>query len=131
MKNCKILIIDDDEDDIGLLSEALTQAGVDQLHYVYTAMQAFIYLEEVAADCLPKLIITDLYLPGITGAEFLQDLKKMDKYRNIHVVVLSTIKSKKEIQRYLEMGALDYILKPVTFEEYLKVAENIKQKILA
>ena len=131
MKNCKILIIDDDEDDISLLSEALTQAGVDQLHYVYSAMQAFIYLEELAAHCLPKLIITDLYLPGITGAEFLQDLKKMEKYKNIHVVVLSTIKSEKEIQRYLEMGALDYILKPVTFDEYLKVAENIKQKILA
>ena len=129
MNHCKILIIDDDEEDIGLLSEALAQAGVDQIHYVFSAMQAFIYLQEMTADCLPKLIVTDLYLPGITGAELLADLKKMEKYRDIHVVVLSTIKTEKEIQRYLDLGALDYIQEPNTYEEYMKVAENIKQKI--
>lgn len=129
MKNCKILIIDDDEEDIGLLAEALSHAGVDQLHYVFSAMQAFIYLQETAEDCLPKLIITDLYLPGITGAEFLKDLKQMEKYKDIHLVVLSTIKSEKEIERYLEMGAIDYIQKPNTYEEYVKIAENIKQKV--
>lgn len=130
MNQCKILIIDDDEDDIGLLLEALALAGVHQLHYVFSAMQAFIYLEQMAVDSLPKLIITDLYLPGITGIEFLQDLKKMDKFRNIHVVVLSTTKSEKEIQRYLELGALEYIEKPSTYEDYIKVAENIRQKVL-
>ena len=129
MNPCKILIIDDDEDDIGILSEALAQAGVDQLHYVFSAMQAFIHLQETPADCLPKLIITDLYLPGITGAEFLQDLKKMEKYKDILVVVLSTIKSETEIKRYLELGAADFLHKPNTYEDYLKVAEQIKQKI--
>ena len=80
MPDCKVLIIDDDKDDIGFLAEALTQAGVDSIHYVFSAMQAFIYLETVAADCLPKLIITDLYLPGMRGSEFLIDLKRMDKF---------------------------------------------------
>lgn len=126
---CKVLIIDDDKDDIGFLAEALTQAGVDGVHYVFSAMQAFVYLEQVETACLPKLIITDLYLPGMKGSEFLKDLKTMDKYKNIHVIVLSTEKSPKELEKYREMGALDYLEKPSSYEEYLAVAAQMKQRI--
>jgi len=128
MTDCKILIIDDDEDDVEILGEAFTNCGVDGVHYVYTAMEAFIYLQQVAQDCLPKLIVTDHYLPGITGAEFLKDLKKMDKYKNIPVIVLATTKSDIEIEKYREMGAIDYVIKPVTYDDYKKVAADIKSK---
>jgi CheY-like chemotaxis protein len=129
MPDCKVLIIDDDKDDIGFLAEALTQAGVDSIHYVFSAMQAFIYLETVASDCLPKLIITDLYLPGIKGSEFLDDLKRMDNYKHIPVIVLSTVKTPKEIEKYRQMGALDYLVKPSSYEEYLAVAAEMKGKL--
>lgn len=129
MKECKILIIDDDEDDIGLLSDAFLQSGVESLHYVYSAMQAFMYLEQLDHDYLPKLIITDHFLPGMTGAEFLNDLKEMEKYKHIHVVVLSTNKSLKEIENYLQMGAMEYIHKPSTYAEYQQVAAEIKRKV--
>jgi CheY-like chemotaxis protein len=73
MAACKILIIDD-EDDIANLADAFTQCCVDSVHYVFSAMQAFTYLQAVEHNCLPKLIITDHFLPGMTGAEFLKDL---------------------------------------------------------
>lgn len=107
MVDCKILIIDDDEDDIGVLADAFTQCGVDSIHYVFTAMQAFMFLQEVAHDCLPKLIVTDHFLPGMTGSELLKDLKAMEKYKHIPVVVLTTTKSEKELERYRELGVLD------------------------
>ncbi|GEO10744.1 response regulator [Segetibacter aerophilus] len=128
MAQCKILIIDDDKDDIEILAEAFTQCGVDGIHYVFSAMQAFSYLQETERMCLPKLIVTDLYLPGITGEEFLRDLKGMDKYKHILVIVLSSAKTEKEIERCREMGALDYLEKPSSYEEYVKVAANIKSK---
>jgi CheY-like chemotaxis protein len=103
MAPCKILIIDDDEDDVQVLSEAFSDCGINEVHYVYTSMQAFMYLEEMEHDRLPKLIITDHFLPGMSGTEFLQDLRQMDKYRHIHVIVLSTVKTTKEIERYKEM----------------------------
>ena len=129
MPDCKLLIVDDDEDDAGLFAEALAQAGVNGVQYVYSAMQAFMYLEEVKADCLPKLIITDLHLPGMSGTEFLKDLKAMGKYKHIHVVVLSSFKSPKEIEKYKQMGAVDYLEKPITYPEYLTVAEAMKQRV--
>src|SRR4051812_40618795 len=105
MEFCKILIIDDDTDDIEILAEAFTQSGVERVHFVHTAMQAFLYLQTIEDPRnLPSLIVTDLYLPGISGRQFLEDLKKMDKYARIHVIILSSIKSEKEIEKYREMG---------------------------
>lgn len=128
MTPCKILIIDDDRDDVEILADAFQKCGVDSVHYVYTAMDAFIYLQSVEAkEDLPRLIITDMYLPGITGAEFLSDLKKMEAYKGIHVIVLSTSKAEREIEKARLLGAEYYLLKPNTYDEYLIVANEMKR----
>jgi CheY-like chemotaxis protein len=127
MDNCKILIIDDDKEDIELLSEALTECGVDGIHHVSSAMRAFIYLESVQNICLPKLIIADLYLPAITGEQFIADLKGMDKYKDIPVVLTSTIRPENE-QKIRQLGVVDFIVKPVSYQEYVTVAAEMKRK---
>jgi CheY-like chemotaxis protein len=129
MKPCKILIIDDDVDDVEILAGAFSECGVCDVHYVYTAMQAFAYLEAVENAQLPKLIITDMHLPGITGAEFLTDLKGMEPYKNIPAIVLSSIKSAADIEKAKSMGALEYRLKPSTYAEYQKVAAELLKTI--
>src|SRR6476469_3017748 len=97
---CKILIIDDDTDDVEILTDVFKTTGVEAVHFVYTAMQAFMYLEEVKKNAaLPKLIVTDMHLPGITGQEFLEDLKGMEPYKHIHVIVLSSHKSERDIEK--------------------------------
>jgi CheY-like chemotaxis protein len=128
--NAKILMIDDDEDDIEILTNAFLQSGVNAVHHVKTAMQAFMYLETATHECLPKLIITDNFLPGISSKEFLADLKSMEKYKHIPVVVLSTSKTNEEIEEYQKIGILDYVVKPSSYDEYVKAAENIKAKAL-
>ena len=129
--SCKILIIDDDTDDVEILSDAFNQSGVDSVHYVHTAMQAFVYLEAIKTkEGLPRLIVTDAFLPGITGAEFLADLKKMDRYKHILVIVLSTVKSEREIEKYKEIGAEDFLQKPSSYEEYVNVAKELASKVL-
>src|SRR4028118_136370 len=130
MPPCKILIIDDDTDDVEVLADAFVQCGVSDVHHVYTAMQAFSYLESISnKEDLPRLIISDLHLPGITGQELLIDLKSMDLYKNIPVVVLSSVKSPYEIKKAQELGAADYLEKPYTYEEYKKVAAQMAKKV--
>ncbi|MGZ5247043.1 MAG: response regulator [Flavitalea sp.] len=128
MDECKILIIDDDEDDVEILADAFGQCGVDKIHYVFTAMQAFMYLEKISPERLPKMIITDHFLPGINGVEFLHDLKEMEKYKHIPVIVLSNIKSESQIEKYRQMGALDYLAKPESYEDYVRIAAEIKAR---
>lgn len=128
MPPCKILIIDDDTDDVEILADVLKTTGVDAVHYVHTALQAFMYLEEVRHTMLPKLIVTDMHLPGITGHEFLTDLKGMDPYKHIHVIVLSSHKSSQDIETARQLGVKDYLEKPYSYAEYQKVAAAIKRK---
>jgi CheY-like chemotaxis protein len=62
---------------------------VESVHYVRSAVQAFIYLEQFERkEELPKLFITDLYLPGLNGDKLLADLKRMEKYKHIPVIIL-------------------------------------------
>ncbi len=130
MAACKILIIDDDLDDVEILADAFKSTGVESVHYEHTAMQAFMYLEKFKnPEELPKLIVTDSLLPGISGSEFLADLKEMEHYKHIHVIVLSGSKTAKEIERYRKLGAIDYIIKPNSYDEYQKVALDIKTRM--
>ncbi|HVG41231.1 MAG TPA: response regulator [Chitinophagaceae bacterium] len=129
METCKILIIDDDQEDVEILSDAFQSSGVDSVHYVYTAMQAFMYLEKVVHQELPKLIVTDMYMPGMSGAEFLKDLKGMEPYKHIHTIVLSSTKNEQEMERYRLVGEVEYLIKPSSYEEYKKVAHYLTSKL--
>jgi response regulator of citrate/malate metabolism len=72
------------------------------------------------------------YGPSFTwniGAEFLKDLKGMEKYKHIAVVLLSSSKTPKEIEVYKLMGALEYLVKPNTYQEYVNIAVELKRKM--
>jgi CheY-like chemotaxis protein len=130
MALASILIVDDDKDDVEILAEAFTQTGVESVHYVHTATQAFMYLQSIEdKEQLPKLIVTDMYLPGITGMEFMANLKRMDKYKHIHVIVLSSVKSRDETEKYKQLGALDYLVKPGSYKEYVRLAKEITERL--
>ena len=127
MSECNILIIDDDLDDVEILGNAFKSCGVASVHYVNSAIQAFIYLEGQKKEGLPKLIVTDMYLPGINGAQFRKDLKGLARYKHIPIVVLSTLKKEQDIEKYRRVD-VDYFLKPSTIEDYIKVAISMKTR---
>jgi CheY-like chemotaxis protein len=129
MNHCEILIIDDDTDDIEILTEAFNASGVKSVHAVTSVSDAYKYLKEVYPECIPKLIITDLYLPVTTGAEFLRQMKSIKEYRDIHVVIVSSTRSESEVEKYKLLGALDYVAKPISYSEYLDVVAKIKGSI--
>ncbi len=130
MQACKILIVDDDADDVEILSDAFLKTGVECVHHADTAPEAFLYLLEASKkNELPDMIITDHYLRGATGVEFLQDLKSNEQYKNILVIVLSAIKPENDIEKYREIGAVDYLIKPSSYAAYLQIANYIKQMI--
>lgn len=112
MPNAKILIVDDNTVYVATPADTFSQTDVESVHYVDTTMQAM------------------LYLPGIPGREFLTGLKKMGKYKEIHVIVLSGVKAPNKVERYKSMGADHYLAKPSTYDKYGQVARNIVEKML-
>ncbi len=132
MYPCKLLIIDDDRDDVELLTEALLQEGSSSFHCVTSAEEAITFLEECATDeALPRLIVTDLYLPAINGIQLIKALQQIERYRNIPVFILSTLKYEMVKDFHESLAATGYIKKPTCYKDYLKVAAFLSYKCAA
>ena len=82
-------------------------------------------LEEVAAE-KPDLILLDILMPGIDGFEVLSRLKADWNTKDIPVIILSALNSNNDLVRAYEMGAKDYITKPIIMEKLINsVARNL------
>ncbi len=92
---------------------------------IRTADSGIKALEEVAAE-KPDLILLDILMPGIDGFEVLSRLKADWNTKDIPVIILSALNSNKDIVRAYEMGAKDYITKPIIMEKLINsVARNL------
>lgn len=103
----KILIVDD-KASIGKVLSMYLGKEYD-LEYCEDAVKAINWLH---MGNEPDLIISDMRMPQMTGAEFLHYIKTNELYSHIPVVILSSEESTTERIRLLEAGAADYILKP-------------------
>lgn len=122
-KNKRILVVDDEEDILNLLSYNLNKAGYD----VLTAKDGPEALE-LAVKELPGLILLDIMLPNMEGTEVLKRLKADPSTLNVPVIMLTA--KGEEIDRIVgfELGADDYITKPFSPRELiLRVKAIIKR----
>ncbi len=79
-----------------------------------------------AGQPLPVVILLDLKLPKVSGLEVLRTLKSHPVYKRIPVVVLTTSKEDADVNAAYDIGANSYIVKPVDFEKFMEVAEQIE-----
>ena len=117
----KILVVDDVEDNIKLLQYDLEDDGYD----VITAQDG----EEallVASEELPDVILLDIMMPKLGGIETCKYLKQDSELAKIPVIMLSAKSQDQDIIEGLDVGALDYISKPIN---YPIVAARIRSAI--
>jgi DNA-binding response OmpR family regulator len=118
----RILIAEDERDIRDLITFTLTFAG----HQVTTAANG----EEAvtkALQIIPDLILMDVRMPRMTGYEACKRMKEEDSIKHIPVAFLSAKGQETEVQTGLEVGAVEYILKPFSPDE---LTERVK-KLLA
>ena len=82
------------------------------------AANGAIALEEIAKE-KPDLILLDLMMPGIDGFEVLRQVRENPETANIRVVILSALNSNEDIVRGYQMGANDFITKPIIMEKLI------------
>jgi two-component system phosphate regulon response regulator PhoB len=103
----RILVVDDEEDILELVSYNLTRDGY-QITGALTGEEA---IQKAQSDSF-DLIVLDLMLPGIDGLEVTKVLKKDKKTSEIPIVMLTAKGEEADIVTGLELGADDYITKP-------------------
>lgn len=116
-KEIKILLIEDDADDIELLEEALRSNNISfTLNSIMEGDQVSPYL--AAHKDVPDVIVLDFNLPKLHGREILAIIKNAASYKHVPLVVLSTSASQDDVLFAKEMGANHYITKPVSINEF-------------
>lgn len=75
-------------------------------------------LDAVAAE-KPDLILLDLMMPGIDGFEVIRRLKNDSQTADIRIVILSALNSNEDVVKGFNMGADDFIMKPIIMEKLL------------
>ncbi len=79
---------------------------------------------DLARDHQPDLVLLDLHLPDIGGAEVLRRLRDEATTRTIPVVVLSADATARQLQRLFAAGADGYLTKPIAIDEFLGVVDR-------
>jgi two-component system phosphate regulon response regulator PhoB len=102
-----ILVVDDEEDILELLTYNLVREGY-QVTGALTGEEALKKIRTLSFD----LIVLDLMLPGIDGLTVVKTLKNDPKTRNIPILILTAKGEEADVVTGLELGADDYITKP-------------------
>jgi len=106
MKN--ILVVDDDEHNLKLMDAMIRAEG----HDCRTAASGAIALAR-CGERLPDLILLDIMMPGLDGYEVASRLKSQDSTRNIPIIFLTALSNRDSRIRGLEVGAEEFVSKPV------------------
>jgi len=105
----KLLLVEDDLEIRDVLQDLLEAEGYDVIPASH-GRQALDYLQRAAADRLPDLVLLDMMIPFIDGAQVLASMKRDARLSPIPVVVLSAV------VRERPDGAVAFLAKPVALQ---------------
>lgn len=130
MKTIHILLVEDNEGDILLTTEALHDAKIaNDISVVKDGWDAVRFVEqrdEYAKETVPDLILLDVNLPRMNGHEVLKHIKENDAIKHIPVIMLTTSSAESDIMKSYRNHANCYITKPVDVNDFIGVVTSIE-----
>ena len=122
----KILLVEDNPADVGLVEEAFNDGRMQ--YDLDVATDGVVALEHLnAAKGKPDLILLDLNLPKKDGREVLAEIKADPALREIPVIVLTTSDDEADVHRAYGLHANCYLTKPVDFDDFIRKVRSIEE----
>jgi CheY-like chemotaxis protein len=130
MRNVHILLVEDNEGDIVLTTEAFEESKIlNKFSVARNGKEAldFLYKRGEYHDAPePDIILLDINLPLMSGIEVLQEIKNDERVKHIPVIMLTTSSSEKDISLSYKHHANCYITKPVEVSKFLEAITAIE-----
>jgi CheY-like chemotaxis protein len=130
----KILIAEDNPDDVFFLRQAMKKACLDcVLNSASDGIQAVAYLRgegdfsDRTAHPFPDVILLDLNMPGMNGFEVLEWIRKDPCCSRLMVHVMSASSRDLDIQKAYDLRANSYIVKPSRIDELVRFVSALDQ----
>ncbi|HDR7968660.1 SpoIIE family protein phosphatase [Bacillus pacificus] len=130
-----ILIVDDNPVNIFVIEKILKQAGYQDLVSLNSAQELFEYIhfgKDSSRHNEIDLILLDIMMPEIDGLEVCRRLQKEEKFKDVPIIFVTALEDANKLAEALDMGAMDYITKPINKVELLarmRVALRLKSEL--
>lgn len=131
-KIIKILLVEDNPDDIDITKRALKEAKIiNKLWIVRDGQEALDFLQhkgeykDPSLSPKPGLILLDINLPKLNGIDVLKAIKQDPDFKRIPVIMLTVSKRDEDIVKSYNSGCNSFIQKPVSFENFVEVVKQI------
>jgi CheY-like chemotaxis protein len=127
-----ILLIEDNADHAELIIRTLEEHRIaNKVRHFFDGQTALDYLfqrgefSDPAQNPRPHIILLDLRLPRVDGIDVLKAIKNDETLKCIPAVVLTTSEAEKDVARAYHNHANSYLVKPVGFEEFKELMDNL------
>ena len=122
MHGNKVLLVDDEVEYLETLVKRMRKRELDAKG-LGSAEEAFEWLKQNPVD----VVVLDVRMPGMDGIQALRELKR--QYPLVEVIMLTGHASIEVAIEGMELGAFDYLMKPMDFDELLyKIQDALKKK---
>jgi two-component system response regulator len=132
MKNKKILLVEDNPDDVKLTLRALEKSRIaNEVVVAQDGVEAMEYLNGQGkfagrdTSVLPQVVLLDLKMPKMDGLEFLKRIRAEERTRLLPVVVLTTSSEDRDRVESYKLGANSYVRKPVDFRQFVESVQHL------
>lgn len=130
MKQYKLVIVENDEDEQMFMKEGLEKAGgFDIIGMAMNGDDFIAWVKENAGKALPDFVLSDLNMPGKNGYDVIDYVRSHPQLQSVPVIILSTSSSDINVRRCLSLGAAAYLTKPDTFMDYVPFATKLYQSL--
>ena len=130
MKKVKVVLVDNDEDELLFMKSGFESTGLfTVMAHIFNSEELFELLN-YSGEALPDLIISDLNMPRKNGIDILKAIHGNPAFSHIRVIILSISASKLFMQQALNAGAYAYFAKPQKFNDYAPFAYMIYDKVI-
>ncbi|MCM4158748.1 response regulator [Antarcticibacterium flavum] len=130
MNFIEILLVEDNEGDILLTTEALNDSEIaTNISVVKDGLEALNYLQKkdkYSNARSPQLVLLDINLPKVNGFEVLREIKSSEDLKHIPVVILSTSSSEEDIHKCYSNYATCFITKPLSADSFSEVISSVQ-----
>jgi CheY-like chemotaxis protein len=128
-KTINILLVEDDEVDVMNVKRAFQKNNLtNPIYHAGNGIEALQFLRDEADVKIPfpRIVLLDLNMPRMGGIEFLQEIRKDPRLRNLSVFVMTTSNEDKDKVDAYNLNVAGYILKPLSMESFVSAVAILK-----
>jgi CheY-like chemotaxis protein len=127
-----VMLVEDNADHAELVIRTLEDHRIaNRIHHFTDGQSAIDYLlrqgeySDPETSPRPHVILLDLRLPRVDGLEVLHKIKETPELKAIPVIVLTTSEAERDVARAYDNHVNSYLVKPVGFEEFSKLMDDL------